>query len=57
VNDNDDLYSRAKMLLVRMCGVQPPRALVGPVLHAIFDAIQKSPVRCAHAYGAAARPS
>ncbi|KAI0034951.1 hypothetical protein K488DRAFT_76958 [Vararia minispora EC-137] len=43
LNDNDDLYTRAKQLLVRMCGVHPPRALVGPILHAIFDAIQKSP--------------
>ncbi|KZV77572.1 hypothetical protein PENSPDRAFT_621096 [Peniophora sp. CONT] len=43
LNDNNDLRKRAKVLLVRMCGVNPPRPLVGPILHAIFDAIQKSP--------------
>ena len=44
VNDNDDLLTRARMLLVRMCGVTPPRPLIGPILQAIFDAIQNSPV-------------
>ncbi|KAI0050704.1 hypothetical protein FA95DRAFT_1581074 [Auriscalpium vulgare] len=43
VNDNDDLLSRARMLLVRMCGVTPPRPLIGPILNAIFETIQKSP--------------
>ncbi|KAI0274846.1 hypothetical protein BC834DRAFT_814888 [Gloeopeniophorella convolvens] len=43
VNDNDELLSRARMLLVRMCGVTPPRSLIGPILSAIFDTIQNSP--------------
>ncbi|KAK1232607.1 Proteasome activator BLM10 [Marasmius sp. AFHP31] len=43
LNDNDDLASRAKLLLVRMCGVSPPRPLINPILDAIFDAIQNSP--------------
>ena len=45
VNDNDELLSRARMLLVRMCGVTPPRPLIGPILNAIFDTILNSPVR------------
>ena len=45
VSDNDELLSRARMLLVRMCGVTPPRPLIGPILNAIFDTILKSPVR------------
>ena len=45
VNDNDELLSRARMLLVRMCGVTPPRPLIGPILNAIFDTILSSPVR------------
>lgn len=44
VNDNDELASRAGVLLVRMCGVTPPRALVHLILDAIFEAIQSSPV-------------
>lgn len=44
VNDNDDLAHRAKMLLIRMCGVTPPKPLVSPILNEIFDAIQTSPV-------------
>lgn len=43
VNDNDELLSRARMLLVRMCGVTPPRPLIGPVLKVIFDTILNSP--------------
>jgi len=43
VNDNDELLSRARMLLVRMCGVTPPRPLIGPILTAIFDTILTSP--------------
>lgn len=31
--------------MVRMCGVTPPLSLVNPILDAIFEAIQKSPVR------------
>lgn len=45
VNDNDELLSRARMLLVRMCGVTPPRPLIGPILKVIFDTILNSPVR------------
>ncbi|KAF9270499.1 ARM repeat-containing protein [Marasmius fiardii PR-910] len=43
LSDNDDLSSRAKLLLVRMCGVSPPRSLINPILDAIFEAIQSSP--------------
>ncbi|PCH33392.1 ARM repeat-containing protein [Wolfiporia cocos MD-104 SS10] len=43
LNDNDDLANRAQLLLVRMCGVVPPRPLINPMLDAIFVAIQKSP--------------
>ncbi|KAI0257360.1 hypothetical protein BJV78DRAFT_1277900 [Lactifluus subvellereus] len=43
VNDNDELLSRARMLLVQMCGVTPPRPLIGPILSAIFDTILNSP--------------
>ncbi|KAK0456353.1 hypothetical protein EV421DRAFT_1699087 [Armillaria borealis] len=43
VNDNDELANRAHVLLVRMCGVTPPRALINPILDAIFEAIQASP--------------
>ncbi|KAI9462361.1 hypothetical protein BJY52DRAFT_1221991 [Lactarius psammicola] len=43
VNDNDELLSRARMLLVRMCGVTPPRPLIGPILKVIFDTILNSP--------------
>ncbi|KAF7437108.1 hypothetical protein PC9H_003942 [Pleurotus ostreatus] len=42
-DDNDELASRAGMLLVRMCGVTPPRPLINPILDAMFDAIQTSP--------------
>ena len=35
----------ANLLLIRMCGVIIPRSLVEPVINAIFDAIQLSPVR------------
>lgn len=45
VNDNNELVNRARTLLVRMCGVTPPRPLIGPILKAIFSAIQNSPVR------------
>ncbi|KAJ3973169.1 hypothetical protein EV361DRAFT_980091 [Lentinula raphanica] len=43
VNDNDELANRANILLVRMCGVSPPRPLVYPLLDAIFETIQSSP--------------
>jgi len=43
VNDNDELLSRARLLLVRMCGVTPPRPLIGPILNGIFDTILNSP--------------
>ncbi|KII93397.1 hypothetical protein PLICRDRAFT_694576 [Plicaturopsis crispa FD-325 SS-3] len=42
VNDNDELVSAANVLLVRMCGVTPPRSLVDPMLDAIFESIRKS---------------
>lgn len=45
VHDNNELVTRAKTLLVRMCGVTPPRPLIGPILKALFSAIQNSPVR------------
>ena len=44
VPDNDDLASRASRLMVRMCGVVPPLPMVNPILDAIFEAIQNSPV-------------
>ena len=44
VNDDDELVGRASTLLVRMCGVTPPLPLVNPLLDAIFEAIQNSPV-------------
>ncbi|KAL0579785.1 Proteasome activator BLM10 [Marasmius crinis-equi] len=43
LSDSDDLASRAKMLLVRMCGVSPPRPLINQILDQIFEAIQSSP--------------
>ncbi|KAL4069445.1 hypothetical protein J3A83DRAFT_4095440 [Scleroderma citrinum] len=43
VSDSEDLTHRANVLLVRMCGVTPPRSLIPPLLDAIFAAIQKSP--------------
>ncbi|KZT19390.1 hypothetical protein NEOLEDRAFT_1142177 [Neolentinus lepideus HHB14362 ss-1] len=43
VNDNDELSSRASVLLVRMCGVTPPLSIVNSLLDSIFDAIHNSP--------------
>ncbi|EEB90585.1 hypothetical protein MPER_11186 [Moniliophthora perniciosa FA553] len=43
LSDNDDLSYRANLVLVRMCGVSPPRVLINPILDAIFDTIQSSP--------------
>jgi len=43
VNDNDELANRASVLLVKMCGVTPPRSLIEPILDAMFEAIQQSP--------------
>ncbi|KAI0076264.1 hypothetical protein K474DRAFT_1757648 [Panus rudis PR-1116 ss-1] len=43
INDNDDLAHRAKMVLTRMCGVIPPKALINPILDEFFKAIQLSP--------------
>jgi len=43
VNDNDELASRASVLLVKMCGVTPPRSLIDPILDAMFETIQQSP--------------
>ncbi|KDQ54765.1 hypothetical protein JAAARDRAFT_71570 [Jaapia argillacea MUCL 33604] len=43
VNDNNELSSRASVLLIRMCGVTPPKVLVNPILDGVFEAIQTSP--------------
>lgn len=45
VHDSDELASRAEILLVRMCGVSPPPALVNPLLDHMFAAIKSSTVR------------
>lgn len=45
VNDNDELAYRAKLLMVRMCGVIVPRQFVEPLLDQIFSAITTFPVR------------
>jgi len=42
VHDNEELASRANNLLVRMCGVTPPRSMIKSILASIFEAIQKS---------------
>ena len=44
VNDNDELAYRAKLLMVRMCGVIVPRQYINPLLHELFSAIQTFPV-------------
>jgi len=44
VNDNDELALDASVLLVKMCGVTPPRSLIDPILNAMFEAIQQAPV-------------
>ncbi|GLB36425.1 putative protein with domain of unknown function (DUF3437) [Lyophyllum shimeji] len=43
LHDNNELAARSSTLLVRMCGVTPPRLMVDQILDAIFEAIQKSP--------------
>ncbi|KAG1826229.1 uncharacterized protein BJ212DRAFT_1444172 [Suillus subaureus] len=43
VHDNEELVRHANVLLVCMCGVAPPRSMIGPLLSAIFSAIQTSP--------------
>ncbi|KAF7319927.1 Membrane protein [Mycena kentingensis (nom. inval.)] len=43
VNDNDTLATKGNDVLVQMCAVCPPRALVNPIIDGIFDAIQSSP--------------
>ncbi|KAI0768547.1 hypothetical protein BD413DRAFT_614418 [Trametes elegans] len=43
VNDNDELTYRAKLLMVRMCGVIIPRQFIDPLLDEIFTAITSSP--------------
>ncbi|KAL7285721.1 hypothetical protein ACG7TL_000826 [Trametes sanguinea] len=43
VNDNDELAYRAKLLMVRMCGVIIPRQFVDPILDEIFTAITSFP--------------
>jgi hypothetical protein len=44
LNDNTELSSRASFLLTRMCGVSPPKDLIGQILNVLFEAIQQSPV-------------
>ncbi|KAF7306649.1 Membrane protein [Mycena indigotica] len=43
VNDNEDLATRGNDVLVQMCGVNPPRQLINPIIDGIFDTIQNSP--------------
>ncbi|TBU39582.1 hypothetical protein BD309DRAFT_1022044 [Dichomitus squalens] len=43
VNDNDELAYRAKLLMVRMCGVIVPRQHINPLLDEFFSAIQTFP--------------
>ncbi|KAF8058272.1 hypothetical protein FPV67DRAFT_1786012 [Lyophyllum atratum] len=43
LHDNNELASRATTLMVRMCGVTPPRPMVNQILEAIFKTIQTSP--------------
>jgi hypothetical protein len=45
LNDNNDLAQRAGFLLTRTCGVIPPRELISPFLHAIFQVIEETSVR------------
>ena len=45
LNDNNDLASRASLLLTRTCGVSPPREMITLILNEFFKAIQESPVR------------
>ena len=44
MNDNDELAYRAKLLMVRMCGVIIPRQFINPILDELFSAIQTFPV-------------
>ncbi|KAF8213398.1 hypothetical protein K438DRAFT_1902498 [Mycena galopus ATCC 62051] len=43
VNDNEDLATRGNDVLVQMCGVNPPRSLINPLIDGIFEAITNSP--------------
>ncbi|KAM5538277.1 hypothetical protein V8D89_008164 [Ganoderma adspersum] len=43
VNDNDEFAYRAKLLMVRMCGVIIPRQYINPLLDEFFSAIQTFP--------------
>ncbi|KAJ6574791.1 hypothetical protein B0H19DRAFT_1254444 [Mycena capillaripes] len=43
VNDNEDLATRGNDVLVQMCGVNPPRSLINPIIDGIFEAIQNAP--------------
>lgn len=45
VPDNDELAMRAELLLVRMCGVLPPRDQVNPILDRLFEGLRRSSVR------------
>jgi proteasome activator subunit 4 len=44
VNDNEELTTRASMLLTRMCAVSPPADLLEKILDSVFDAIKTSTV-------------
>ncbi len=44
MNDNDEFAYRAKLLMVRMCGVIIPRQYINPLLDEFLSAIQTSPV-------------
>ncbi|KAJ7225820.1 hypothetical protein GGX14DRAFT_422501 [Mycena pura] len=43
LNDNENLATKGNDVLVQMCGVNPPRSLINPIIDGIFDAIQNSP--------------
>jgi len=43
LNDNDELARRSTSLLVRMCGVIPPKELINPLIDAFFVAVKSSP--------------
>lgn len=44
MNDNEELANRAQLVLVRMCGVTPPAALVNPLIDGMFIAIRNASV-------------
>ncbi|KZW02065.1 hypothetical protein EXIGLDRAFT_736784 [Exidia glandulosa HHB12029] len=42
LHDNEELSNRAQLVLVRMCGVTPPAALVNPLIDGMFKAIRNA---------------